>query len=87
MTDTLIERLRLVRRNGLLTKDRPRKDSQLHSVCQEAADRLEAMQEALEWYANQMCEGWCDKDPKACEAIGPENCAGCPARVALGSKP
>ena len=42
--------------------------------------------EALEWYADQMCEGLCQgKDPKACAAIGADNCAGCPAVVALAA--
>lgn len=42
--------------------------------------------EALEWYADQMCEGICQgKDPKACAAIGADNCAGCPAVVALAA--
>ena len=46
--------------------------------------RVETLEAALEWYADQMCEGWCDKDPKACAAIGGENCAGCHARKELG---
>ena len=41
--------------------------------------------EALEWYADRMCEGWCDKDPKSCEAIGSDNCSGCRAHVALSA--
>lgn len=43
------------------------------------------LREALDWYADQMCEGWCDNDPKACSAIGSYNCAGCPARLALSA--
>lgn len=43
------------------------------------ADRDRAL-EVLKWYADQMCEGWCDGDPKAAVGIGAENCAGCPAR-------
>lgn len=40
--------------------------------------------EALKWYADQMCEGFCaGKDPKACKAIGSDNCCGCPAVVAI----
>lgn len=60
------------------------------TLCRQAADtieaqatRIEALEAALRWYADQMCEGWCDKDPIACEAIGADNCAGCPSRVAL----
>lgn len=50
----------------------------------EAADRIEALEAALRWYADQMCEGLCrGKDPKACANIGADNCAGCPAVVAL----
>lgn len=45
----------------------------------------DAMRAALEWYADQMCEGLClGKDPKSCAVIGSDNCAGCPAVVALG---
>lgn len=48
-----------------------------------ALSQDDVMRKTLEWYADQMCEGWCDNDPRACEAIGPDNCAGCPARQAL----
>jgi hypothetical protein len=42
------------------------------------------LREALRWYADQMCEGLCQgKDPRACTSIGADNCAGCPAVVAL----
>ncbi len=52
----------------------------------EAAARIETLERALAWYADQMCEGLCqDKDPKACANIGADNCAGCPAVVALAS--
>lgn len=50
----------------------------------QAADRIEKLEAALRWYADQMCEGLCQgKDPKACANIGADNCAGCPAVVAL----
>lgn len=46
--------------------------------------RIEALEAALRWYADQMCDGLCQgKDPKACAAIGEDNCSGCPAVVAL----
>lgn len=49
-----------------------------------AADRIEKLEACLNWYADQMCEGLCQgKDPKACANIGADNCAGCPAVVAL----
>lgn len=44
MQDDLVSRLRLIRRNGLLTTDKPRKASSLHPVCQEAADRITALE-------------------------------------------
>ena len=51
-----------------------------------AADRIEKLEAALRWYADQMCEGWCQgKDPKACANIGADNCAGCPAVAVLAS--
>ncbi len=54
----------------------------------DAADRIEALEAALVWYSDQMCEGLCEgKDPKICAAIGYENCAGCPAVVALHKSP
>lgn len=56
----------------------------------EAASRIISLEEEvgalrtlLEWYADQMCEGLCEKDPRLAERIGCENCAGCPARAAL----
>lgn len=52
----------------------------------EAAARIETLERALAWYADQMCEGLCQgKDPKVCANIGADNCAGCPAVVALAS--
>lgn len=51
------------------------------------SDVIGGLVEVLAWYADHMCEGWCDKDPRACNAIGPDNCAGCPARQALASIP
>lgn len=52
----------------------------------QSADRIEKLEAALDWYADQMCEGLCEgKDPKACASIGADNCAGCPAVVALAS--
>lgn len=46
-------------------------------------DKQKPLQEALEHYATQYCEGWC----KACpETAGPfEDCGGCLARVALAA--
>jgi len=43
------------------------------------------MAEALEWYADQMCEGFCDDFPQAWtyHASMDEKCAGCKARAAL----
>lgn len=54
--------------------------SRAHSGDGEEVARLRA---ELERYADQLCEGWCDKDPKACASIGEENCGGCRARSAL----
>jgi hypothetical protein len=58
--------------------------------CHEAAEAIATLQsqlaearEALRNFADKHCEGWCDEDPKACEAIGGENCSGCPLRAAL----
>lgn len=46
--------------------------------------RINELEAALAWYADQMCEGLCmDKDPKFCANIGADNCSGCPAVVAL----
>lgn len=43
-----------------------------------------ALTTQLAFYADQLCEGWCQgKDPKACAAIGEDNCAGCPAVVTI----
>jgi len=51
-----------------------------------AADRIEKLEACMNWYADQMCEGLCQgKDPKVCANIGADNCAGCPAVVALAS--
>lgn len=48
--------------------------------------RVNQLEAALNWYADQMCEGLCQsKDPKACASIGADNCSGCPAVVALAS--
>lgn len=48
------------------------------------ATDVAALVDALKWYMDQMCEGYCEGyDPRACAAIGPDNCAGCPAAVAL----
>lgn len=46
-----------------------------------AAEKPCLLQETLEHYASEYCEGWC----KACpETAGPfEDCGGCRARVAL----
>lgn len=57
-----------------------------HREAAEAASKAReaALVEALRWYADQMCEGLCQgKDPRACANIGADNCAGCPAVVAL----
>lgn len=46
--------------------------------------RIGELEATLLWYADQMCEGLCwGKDPKACAAIGEDNCSGCMAIVAL----
>lgn len=43
-----------------------------------------ALTTQLTFYADLFCEGWCQgKDPKACAAIGEDNCSGCPAVVTL----
>jgi len=47
----------------------------------------EQLAKMLAWYADQLCEGLCNKDPKACKAIGGDKCGGCPARAALGEQP
>lgn len=53
-----------------------------------ALQERDRLREALKWYADQMCEGFCQgKDPKACAHIGAGNCAGCPAVVALSQEP
>ena len=64
---------------GTIAADRDRASDACASV-QKERDELRA---TLEWYADQMCEGWCDGDGKAAEGIGADNCAGCPARAAL----
>lgn len=46
-------------------------------------EEVGALRTLLEWYADQMCEGLCEKDPRLAERIGCENCAGCPARATL----
>jgi hypothetical protein len=59
----------------------------LQSELAEARAEVERLREALIWYADQFCEGWCEgKDPKACAGIGAENCSGCPAVVTLAGK-
>ena len=55
-------------------------------LARQPAVPADGLVDALEWYADQMCEGLCQgKDPKACAAIGADNCAGCPAVVALAA--
>lgn len=56
---------------------------------QSSTEEVERLREALTWYADQMCEGLClGKDPRSCANIGADNCAGCPAVIALtGVKP
>jgi hypothetical protein len=42
------------------------------------------LREALEWYRDQMCEGWCEGfDPKICASMLNDDCAGCKAATAL----
>jgi len=76
----LAERLRHTHEHGIF-------DAQVAGMLaspEEAADRIEKLEACLNWYADQMCEGLCQgKDPKACANIGADNCAGCPAVVAL----
>lgn len=50
-------------------------------------EQTQKLREALGWYADQMCEGICEgKDPKMCALIGADNCAGCPAVIALATR-
>lgn len=50
-------------------------------------EQTQKLREALGWYADQMCEGICEgKDPKMCALIGADNCAGCPAVIALSTR-
>jgi len=74
---------------GLVRNQAPFADGLISPAIAEmerAADRIEALEAALAWYADQMCEGLCQgKDPKVCANIGADNCAGCPAVVALAS--
>lgn len=45
---------------------------------------IEQLREALKWYRDQMCEGWCEGfDPKICASMLSDNCAGCKAASAL----
>ena len=37
---------------------------------------------ALEYYADQYCEGWCDDNPSGCEF---DDCGGCKARTVLSN--
>ena len=40
----------------------------------------EALAKQLAWYADFMCEGFCENnDPKLCASIERNECAGCPA--------
>lgn len=39
----------------------------------------EGMREALEYYADQYCEGWCSEDDR----VFSDDCGGCFARAAL----
>lgn len=81
MSEELEERLRLIRRNGLLTADKPRKASSLHPVCQEAADTVQRYREALEYYA--MFHPQPDEGPWGVDSTD----FGERARQALESKP
>lgn len=59
-----------------------------HDAVKAERDR---MREALEWYRDQLCEGFCEGfTPRICEAALQENptggdCAGCKAVLALAS--
>lgn len=59
-----------------------------YAVIQRAFEEREReLREALGWYADQMCEGICEgKDPEMCALIGADNCAGCPAVIALATR-
>ncbi|UPT53086.1 hypothetical protein [Synechococcus phage Yong-M3-232] len=64
-------------REGALTNTRTQAEAASKATIEELVG-------ALRWYADQLCEGWCEgKDPRACASIGADNCAGCPSVVAL----
>lgn len=67
---------------GNLMRERDRASDACATVQRERDEAVEV----LKWYADQMCEGWCDGDPKAAAGIGAENCAGCPARAYFADK-
>lgn len=47
-------------------------------------EEIERLRQALTWYRDQMCEGWCEGfDPKICASMLSDNCAGCKAAYAL----
>jgi len=53
-------------------------------MAEHARAKVLVLSKALSWYADQMCEGWCEgKTPAACASIGSENCAGCHAVIAI----
>lgn len=71
-----------------LTKTADRLDVAADFIASTTAqsEAVQGLVEALERYADGMCEGWCEgKDPKACRRIGSDNCAGCPAVIALAA--
>lgn len=50
-------------------------------------DRIAALEAALEWYAVQFCEGFCNDLPQAgtyCVSMD-NDCGGCKARAALAA--
>ena len=55
----------------------------LTTALADAEAKLEKARVKLGWYADQMCEGLCEKDGRIAEAIGEDVCAGCPARATL----
>lgn len=94
MTEELIERLRA---NSPETAVKVRMRG-ARELCGKAADRIESLtealrkaEEALHWYRNQMCEGFCEGfTPDICQAVMDESptggdCSGCRAVIALSS--
>lgn len=68
-------------------------ETALGPIASRPSGDAQGLREALEWYRDQMCEGFCEGfTPRICEAAMKENptggdCAGCRAVVALSSIP